>query len=215
MANISDWLTDISDRVPGAQKTDIESAIRAVIREFCTKTMLWTKQLPAISIVSSTPTYTLTAPTDTAIVAVERVEINGVYVDPVSQDVLDRSSDPWRSEESSLPSAYMVDAEKVLRLKEIPTEDIVNGLIVWVAVKPSITTSTIPDFIVEDWYETILNGVVSYLLRMPGKSWTNVQGANYFEDYYSGYISEAKNRKVTGKAKVSIRMQPQPFSVVG
>jgi len=215
MANISSWLADISTRVPGADKNDIDSAVRSVVREFCTKTLLWVKQLTAINIVASTASYTLTAPSNTAIVTVERIEINGLYVDPTSQDLLDRSPESWRSETSSQPSSYMVDAEKVLCLRETPTENITGGLVVWVAVKPTPTTDTLPDFIYDDWYETILNGVVSYLLRMPNKVWSNANGAEYYDSYYEGSLSSAKSKKYTGKTKLSIRVQPEPFSVIG
>lgn len=214
MGNISSWLQGVSDRVPGAQKLDVDAAVRSVIREFCTKTLLWVKQLTAIDIIDGTASYTLTAATDQAIVTVERVEVNGLYVPPTSMDVLDREIPSWRDEESSQPSTFMVDAEKVLRLREIPTENITAGLVVWVAVKPSPTTDTIPDFIFNDWYETILDGAVSYLLKMPNKVWSNIQGGEYYNDYYKADLSEAKNRKVTGKTKLSIRVQQQPFYVV-
>lgn len=215
MANISSWIADVSTRIPGAGKTEIESAIRAVIREFCSKTLLYLRQLTAINIVDGTATYTLTAPTDTAIVSVERVEISGAPINPTSMDYLDRSMDDWRSLESTSPAEYMVDVERVLRFKETPTENITGGLVVWVSLKPSPTTDTIPDFIYDDWYETILNGVISYLMKIPGKSWTNLQGAEYFDDYYHSTLGDAKSQKFTGKTKLSLRVQSPPFNVIG
>jgi hypothetical protein len=215
MANISAWLDGVSIRVPGASKIEIDSAVRTITREFCSKTLLYVKQLTAINIVAGTASYTLTAPTDCSIITVERVEVNGLFVSPTSMDLLDRSPDSWRQVESSQPIEYMVDAEKVLMFKEIPDTSYAGGLIVWVAVKPSPTTSTLPDFLFDDWYETILNGAVAYLLRMPNKSWTSIEGSEYFYDFYDGYLSEAKNKKYTGKAKVSIRVQSEPFAVIG
>lgn len=215
MANISSWVAGVSTRVPGANLVEIEFAIRTIIREFCSKTLLYVRQLTAINIVDGTATYTLTAPTDTSIVTVERVEISGMPISADSMDFLDRSMEDWRSEESNMPLEYMVDAERVLRLKQIPTENITSGLVVFVALKPTPTTSTIPDFIYDDWYETILNGVISYLLKMPGKSFTNIQSSEYFDDVYHGTLGDAKRNKFTGKTKISIRVQSQPFSVVG
>jgi hypothetical protein len=215
MGNISSWLSGVSERVPGASKSDIDFAVRTIIREFCDKTLLYTRQLTAINLVDGTSTYTLTAPTDCSIVGVERVEVNNMYVDPTSLDLLDRSPENWRQIESSQPFAYTVDAEKVLQFKEIPTESITGGIVVWVSLKPTPITNIVPDFIYDDWYETILNGVVSYLLRMPNKPWTSIEGGEYFSELYDGYVSVAKNKKYTGKAKVSIRVQSAPFSVVG
>ena len=215
MANISSWLADVSSRVPGATKLEIDSAVRSVIREFCSKTLLYIRQLTPIDIVDGTGTYTLTAPTGYAIVGVERVEINGQYLDPTSLDLLNRSPENWQTDESSQPLEYMVDAEKVLRLKQIPDTSYTSGLVVWANLKPTPTGDTIPDFIYDDWYETIMNGAVSFLLRMPNKVWTSIDGSEYYNGIYDGYLSEAKNKKFTGKAKVSIRVQAQPFSVIG
>ena len=215
MANISSWLVGVSARVPGATKDDIDNAVRAVIREFCDKSLLYVRQLTAINIVAGTGSYTLTAPTDCAIVTVERVEVSSQYIDPTSMDLLDRSTENWRQYESNLPSSYTVDAEKILMFKETPTENITGGLVVWAALKPTPTTSTIPEFIYDDWYETILNGTVSYLLRMPNKSWSSLEGSEYFGNMYDGYLSTAKGKKYTGKTKVSIRVQSPPFTVVG
>jgi len=215
MANISSWLSDVSSRVSGANKTEIDAAVRSVIREFCTKTLLYIRQLTPINIVVGTSTYTLTAPTGYAIIGVERVEVNEMYVDPTSLDLLDRSPDSWRQQESSQPLQYIVDAEKVLQFKETPDTAVTAGLVVWASLKPTPTADTIPDFIYDDWYETILNGAVSYLLRIPNKSWSSIDGGEYYNNLYDGELSNAKGKKFTGKAKVSLRVQSPPFSVIG
>jgi len=215
MGNISSFLADTSTRVPGASKTEIDSAVRSVIRDFCSRTLLYIRQLTAIDIVSAVGTYTLVAPTNCSIVGVERVEVNGEFVSPTSLDLLNRSPENWQTDTSNQPINYMVDAEKVLRFKEIPDTSYTGGLVVWVTLKPTASTSTIPDFIVDDWYETIVNGAVSYLLRIPGKSWSSIEGSEYYNTLYDGTLSEAKGKKFTGKAKVSIRTQSAPFSVIG
>lgn len=215
MGNISSFLVDVSVRVPGASKTDIDSVVRAVVREFCSKTLLYIRQLTAIDIVALTGTYTLVAPANCAIVSVERVEVDGQYVNPTSLDLLNRSPENWQTDEANQPINYMVDAEKILRFKEIPDTAITGGLVVWASLKPTASTDVIPDFIVDDWYDTILNGAVSSLLRIPQKSWTSIEGSEYYNTIYDGSLSEAKGKKYTGKAKVSIRTQSAPFSVIG
>ena len=213
--NISDWLQAVSIRVPGANKVDIDSAVRTIVREFCDKTRLYIRQLDAIDIVEGVSAYTLLAPTDCAIVSIERVEVNQEFVEATSLDLLDRSTESWRQQESNQPSAYMVDAERILQFKDTPTETVSDGLVVWVALKPSPTTDMVPEFIFADWFETILNGTVAYLLRVPNKPWTSLQGSEYFYNLYDGYTSDAKAKKYTGKTKISIRVQSQPFSVIG
>lgn len=215
MADISTWLPDISSRVPGANRTEINKAIITTIREFCTKSLLWKRKLTAIDIVAGTSEYIIAAPTNAAIVDIDRIEVSDLFVNPTSMDLLDRVPETWRSEEASQPSEYMVDAEKVLTLRETPTQSITGGIIVWAALKPIPTTTTVPDFIYDDWYEAILNGAMAFLLRMPNKSWTSIEGAEYYSGMYRASLGDAKAKKVTGKARVSLRVQSSPFSVIG
>jgi hypothetical protein len=211
----SSWLSDVSSRVPGASETEILTAIGTIVREFCTKTLLYIKQLTAIDVIAGTGTYILTAPTGYAIIGTERVELNGQYVDATSLDLLDRSPENWQVQTSDQPQEYIIDAEKQLRFKDIPSVSYTAGLIVWASLKPAITATGVPDFIYDDWYETILNGSVTYLLRMPNKNFTSLEGSQFFENIYRGSLSEAKGKKFTGKAKVSIRVQTPPFTVIG
>jgi hypothetical protein len=215
MTNTSVWLPDVSSRVPGASKPEIDKAIITTIREFCTKTLLWKRKLTAVDVVAGTSEYTITAPADAAIVDIDRIEVSDQFVNPTSMDLLDRMPDTWRSEEASQPSEYMVDAEKVLTLREIPTIGITGGIIIWAILKPTPTATTVPDFIYDDWYEAILNGAVAFLMRIPNKSWSNLEGAEYYSGLYRAFLGDAKAKKVIGKARVSLRVQPSPFTVVG
>lgn len=212
-ADISYWLQSVSNRVPGATKEIIDDAIRSSARKFCSDTHLYVRQLTAINIVALTPTYTLTAPSDTAIVDVEHVEINDKPIGAVSEDLLNKSNENWRTQESTEPTQIMVDPEKVLRLKQIPTEDITGGLKVWVSLKPNPTTTVIPDFIYDDWFDCVLNGALSKLLKQPNQVWTNIQLGNFYENEYDGEMTKARGKRITGKTSVRLRVQQPPFRI--
>lgn len=214
-SSLTVWFPNISRMVPGAKSTDIYDALHSVVREFCDKSLLYIRTLAAINIITGTSSYTLIAPADTSIVMVERVEVDGQPIDATSLDLLNRSPDDWQSGTSEYPLEYMVDAEKVLRFKDIPTKNIVSGLVVAVSLKPTWATLVVPDFIYEDWYELIEHGALEKLLQTPNQTYTDVKFADYHSKLYKGMLSEAKNRKYTGKAKVSIKVQRAPFTIVG
>jgi hypothetical protein len=212
MANISSWITEASDGLPGCPKATIESAIRSIARDFCEKTLLWVKQLTPINVVLGTVEYTLTPLANSAIILVERAELSGTRLGENSMDLLDREQDSWRTETSELATEYMVDPDKVLRLRETPTKDIANGLVVWAALKPAVAQDIVPDFLYNDYYEDILNGVRGKLFRIPSKPWTDIAMGEYFDDLYKSRRSLGQRRKTTGAVKMSIRTQPHPFS---
>lgn len=214
MANISNWLNEVSIKVPGAIKDDIDTTVRSVVREFCSKTLLYVRQLAPFDLIVSQSEYTLVAPTDTSIVGVEKCEINGVPSNPVSEDLLNRTSEASSSLESSSPIDVMVDVEKKLKLRELPTESILDGIVVWVSLKPSPTSDTVPDFIYEDWFDCILNGVLARLFKTPSKTYTNINLGQFYEREYKGEVTRAKGKKITGITKLSLRVQGAPFSIV-
>lgn len=211
-----DWLSDVSISVPGAPRAIVEDAIMDTIRDFCESTLLWVRQLDAIDIVAGTVEYPLVAPAGVQanVVLVDRAEFSGSFMAPESMDLLDRLPDAWRAQTGSSSDAFIVDAEKTLRLRYIPTESITAALVVWAALKPSYTADNIPDFIYNDWFDCILNGAISNLFRKPRQIWTNIQEAEYFYQQYIAERSRAKGVKTTGKTKLSLRVQCAPFSVV-
>ena len=221
-------MQDVSLAVPGAPKDQITNSIIKTIRDFCQSTLLWVKKLDLIDVIAGTEIYTLTCPLSlyerinhepppghpqASVVNIDRAEFQGVPMGPESMDVLDRSPIAWRQQTGSSSNAYMVDPEKVLRLRYIPTDNITGALAIWAALKPVIGAVVIPDFLYDEWYDCIRNGTIADLFQIPRQSFTNIQEAEYFISQYHEDLSKAKGQKVTGKAKVKTRVQPSPFDV--
>jgi hypothetical protein len=216
MVSKSDWLKDVSEGVPGCDKITVEKEVMNTIRDFCATTLLWVKELTAINIIAGTSTYTLAAPAgvQASVVSIERAECNDRYMDPESMDLLDRGSEMWRDQTGSESPSYMVDSEKVLKLRYIPTENLIGGLIIWASLKPTVAALTIPDFVYDDWYDAIKFGSWGRIFKIPKKAWTNIREGEYFESMYHEQRSHAKKEKRTGKTKLSLAIMPRPFSAV-
>lgn len=212
----SSWLQDVSIAVPGANKDFVLDAIKNSVRDFCQSTLLWVKKLDPINIIAGTATYTLTAPvvTQASVVNIDRAEFEGAPMGPDSMDVLDRSDEPWRQQTGPASYSYMVDAEKVLRLRYIPTENKIGALEIWASLKPLITATVLPDFLYDEWYDCILNTAIGLLFSIPRQVFTNIQEAEYFTMLANAERSRAKAQKTTGKTKLKTRVQPYPYEVV-
>lgn len=79
----------------------------------------------------------------------------------------------------------------------------VNGLHVWVAIQPTLTATTIEDFIYQDYLEVIADGARAKLFSMVNQPWANGEYANYFGQRYKAYRNKAANKKRTGLTKAS------------
>lgn len=79
----------------------------------------------------------------------------------------------------------------------------VNGLAVWVSLKPLLTATTIETFIYNDYLEVIADGARARLFSMAGTPWANGEYAGYFGKLYEAHRNKAANKKRTGLTKAT------------
>lgn len=79
----------------------------------------------------------------------------------------------------------------------------VNGLHVWVVMKPLTTATTVDDFLWNDYVEEIADGVRARLFEMPGMKWANGEYAGYYKAKYDQAVNRAANRKLKGLTKAN------------
>lgn len=135
----------------------IEDAIRETIREFCVQTQIWTLELD--------PLYVREEVTDYDI---EKCgEPKYAVIDMPVKVVLDtRTLDPDKGE-------YYMGDRYTLVLGSEPSEDISQGLVVTVCLKPTQTATEIPNRLYEDYKEAFINGTLARLMMQPKKPWSN------------------------------------------
>jgi len=67
-------------------------------------------------------------------------------------------------------------------------------VILKIIAKPKRSGTSMPDDAYTDYYDTILNGAIARLLRVPGKDWSNrAASADYYAMFMDG-VYEAKRR---------------------
>jgi hypothetical protein len=63
-----------------------------------------------------------------------------------------------------------------------------------VVLKPTITSSSASNFIMTDFRDTIVNGAISRLLRMPDRDWSNFKTAAVHYAMFQEQLVEAEKR---------------------
>jgi hypothetical protein len=96
-----------------------------------------------------------------------------------------------------------------LKLVQEPTDDLANGLVVTVALRPKPTATIIDDDLYSNWLDAWVSGVKSKLMLMPRKKWTSAEaGTMYYREYWDG-LAKAKIAVNRQKMVMPLRATPK------
>lgn len=169
-ADYSDLYNWIMPEVPNCPPPLIDQHIYAAFRQFCRDTNAWNETQPLLTIRANVATYPIDLPTSYASVwSVMRVQRNNRTLRPVTD--------------------YTIDAAD-LTLTGVPSQDEANALEIRAAFSPVFGTGKLPRHILNDWGHDIATRVKADLMKMPDKTWTNLQQAMlYAQEAYNAYAN--------------------------
>lgn len=72
------------------------------------------------------------------------------------------------------------------------------SIVVRISQRPHLEASGMDAQVMEDHYNAIVNGALSYLMYMPGKEWSNPQLAQQYEIAFGEGINKAHNQSIDG-----------------
>lgn len=181
--------------VPIIDRAIIDAAIN-----ICEGILLWREELTAIDIVDSQATYTLSSISGD-IATVMQAEFDESALRGTTEVFLDEylgGIPDWRSEESSSPTWFYLDPLRTtMRLVYTPDDDLTGGLVVQVALKPSRTATTLPDFLYKHFLEVIRMGAKAYILGMTEQPWAKPTVAEYYAGKFTSLLSREKVKWLT------------------
>ena len=211
MSTFSDFYDDIFPQVPGAANALVDKTIRDIMIDFWTRTHIQREELPDISVVSGTSTYTLVSSDPTNLepfdVSVARLVTADVTLSPTSEYELDSYVNDWGSK-TGTPAYYMLIHGQDMRLYPSPTAS--DTLKVTAYVKPSQTATTFNTKIVDRYRPHLLRGVIGSLLLMNDVPWRDpVLGRVNMMLYESAVVEADFTRKVPPTQ--TLRVKPKRF----
>jgi hypothetical protein len=197
------WFPDVLPAAQLCPNPIIRREIVNAIRDLLTRTMLWTEELPAISVVADTALYQLTLAT-ADIVGIDRAQFNSKTIQPTSELALDDDEtqegdyNAWRTKTTDIPTRYYGTADKKIRLVYIPDAALTDGLVVWTHVIPLITALTVPSFLWENFKDMVADGARGRLKSILDMPWTDLNQATAFLGSFESQILHAKQKKFQG-----------------
>lgn len=199
MIAVSDAVELILPFAPGVPEPLIEDAIRTVAEDICRNARVWrfedefTMKEGADSLASPASSHILRVLTCTA---------DGVPLISTTERTLDENDPHWRGRKGC-PVYFWQRSENEIVLTPVPERPVV------IALSMVLTTTVESEFLPETFRlshrRLLVDGVISELLTMPGKTWTNVEVAIIRNSRFQAGIAEALTRSQRGQQDARFR----------
>lgn len=171
--------------LPGADTPIIDSTIRKVVREWMKRTTC-IRQTFAFNTVAGVSDYQLN-PT-TGLVS----SIMAVWQDPASDPLGVAYEDMRRNALAARPTHWWETIPGVVKL--YPTPDAVYPITVNAVITLSHSDTVMPEELVAAYGEELTSGVLSMMMSMPGKPWTQSRAAVDMGRVFNGAIKTARGK---------------------
>lgn len=206
IVDIDDFLPFVMLYVPKAPEIVALRFIREVAREICTRGPLWhhTDEFPV-----DEPEYEAVAViADAEIVSIREAHFDGVPLDPISVHELEVMYGDWRSLEGSPPKYVTQLLQKSVTIVPKAT----GTLKLHLQIKPSLTATTLPEFLLDQYAEHIGVGAAGRLMLLPDQPFTNPQlGLEHRQRFTSECLDGIAINARRGQQKAPIRTRARFF----
>lgn len=208
---LEDFIPFVSAELPSCPSQLIinETLLKAI--DFCTKTHAWTETQDATPLIDSVSDYDVDVPPGARLVTVKSVKIDGRKLDPVTEAWLESYEQSYATARAVAPVQYNAPFQRdIITVYPTPSSP-TQSIVITGVYTPTITSTTIPDFIVNEYLEAFSAGVKSALMLKAGQQWSNPQqGVMYARDYEIGR-NNARIEVLHDRVKSSLTVRPVRF----
>lgn len=197
MANVNydTLLPDLIPMVAGCSDTMIENAVRSTVIDLCETTSIFQQQLDPITTVANIFEYDFEPPSQTVVHQIAWLSYDGKSLEPISSSLLEQREPKWRDEDQSgTPLYFIKQTQTTFWLAPVPSVSKVSGVLLRAILKPTHSSRAASAEVMNDYRDTIVNGSLYRLLRIPSQPWTDLQGAMVYLNLYNEGIETAKQR---------------------
>lgn len=203
----SDFYAHVKQYAAGAADPKIDFALRQAAIDFCQRTKTWRYE-DDFQVTDSDAEQIIT-PNGSVLLDLELVQFDGCDLIPKTPAWLDDHAHGWRTNcNDSGPSKYVTQTEmNTIRL--VPYADGHVNIYAW--LKPSQDCEDLPDYLGNQYRETIAHGALARLLMMPGMPFSNPNLAGMFITLFNNALDSSQNKGITGQQRARVRTKASFF----
>lgn len=205
MIDLDVFLPSILPYAPGVAEPTALKAVVVAAQRFCERTRLWrdTDQFA----VSADSCDVVCTPPDAVLFEIESARFNDQKLDAVSLDWLDRHHTDWRNRTGDAASWITQFTPGSVRVVPICS----GTLSLSTVLRPADEAESLPDFLGALYRTTIADGALAEILMTPGRMFTDVARASFYQKRFDTRIDELTGINVSGQQGAPIRTRPQYF----
>lgn len=195
---------EIAPHLYGCPDMLIENSIRSAVIELCEKAQVYQAELDPLTTVSGIYEYDLEAPSGTAVHKVLWVTHDGKDLEPMTTSLLEQRLPRWReSDQASTPQYFVKQSSSLVWLVPVPGNTVVGSTIIRAVLKPTHTSTACDNDVMNDYRDTIVNGALFRLLRIPNRDWTDYKHAGTYGALFEQGLIDAERRARNADTGVS------------
>jgi hypothetical protein len=206
MSALADFYDLLLPELPGITTPMVDLHLREVARDFCVKTSAWVEDLTAISLVAEQGTYAVATPASSELVRITELTVAGELLWRLTDRNAERDTTSAIPKYQANQPPFQLSADLTqVTLIEVPTAAVVAGLKIKAALKPSPAAATLPDFLKAQHSEAMRHGVLSRLMAMGRKPWTDRELAVAYDARWKSAVNFAAYQATVGNTREPLR----------
>ena len=191
---LSTLVPDLRTDIPEIPSFIAQRYLLRIIRDFCEQTRAW-RVSGSITTVANVATVSITGVlpnVNSELVDVISIKNSsgGEPLVPRTIVWLDENLSAWRLDSSTAANYYVRDSNINLRLVPMPASTAIYNI--RIAVKPTLSATTLDDTLANKFREVFISGALSMILTIPRKPWTDLQTAGVHAGRYERGMVDAK-----------------------
>lgn len=203
-----DFFPYIQPDIAGAPEPIMAMAVKNACIEFCEKSLVLIKDHDPVTISTGVIDYDLEPPTGYIVVKIMNAWLENNKLTPMTPSVVREAAVYNRSfssyvEALTTPQYYLQKDERTVTVWGVPDKDLVGGLTMRVALKPSRASTSVDSVILEDHAESIAQGAMFRLMVTPGRPYSNPQMAAAYKSLFQSAINTARLTSEYGRLRTS------------
>ena len=186
-------LPEILPMVHGCPDLLITNSIRASVVELCERASVYQAELDPLTTVANIYEYDLEAPAGTSVQKILWVTHSDVDLEPITTALLEQRTPKWRTE-GGVPEYFVQQTSSTFMLAPVPGTTVVNSTIIRAVLRPTHNSNSCANDVMNDYRDTIVNGTLSRILRIPNKDWTDLHSASVYGQLFNQGVVDAERR---------------------
>lgn len=203
----SDFNTFIRPEVQGCPDFLIERSVRDSAVDFCSRTDVYMVEPEDIIVVEGVSEYTVSLPTGTELNHIIDIFDDKQALQPVSYSELEQRL--GNETERAVPRFYAQRDNTEIYFAPVP--DATKTLKVLFSVKPTATSTSIPDTIGRENREAITHGALYRLQMMSGQPFSNISAAQMNNQLFEKSVGRTARQVKYGFSGGSLTCKPRLF----